>query len=51
MASLTDKVILVTGGSTGIGKATAAILAAEGATTVIFDVQDEAGEASTDAIR
>ena len=46
MASLIDKVILVTGGSTGIGKATAAILAGEGATTIIFDLQDEAGAAT-----
>ena len=50
MTSLVDKVILVTGGSTGIGKATSEILAQAGATVIIFDVQDETGEASAEAI-
>ena len=43
MTMLTDKVIVVTGGSTGIGRATAKILGAEGATVAILDVQDAEG--------
>lgn len=42
--TLTGRIILVTGGSTGIGRATAAILAQQGATVVIADVQDAEGE-------
>jgi NAD(P)-dependent dehydrogenase (short-subunit alcohol dehydrogenase family) len=38
-----NKVILVTGGSTGIGRATAKVLGAEGATVIIADVQDQEG--------
>ena len=44
MTQLTAKTILVTGGSTGIGRATAKILSSEGAKVIIFDVQDEHGE-------
>ena len=45
-----DKVILVTGGSTGIGRATAQILAREGATVVIADLQDAEGERTVASI-
>lgn len=45
-----DKVILVTGGSTGIGRATAQILAREGAMVVIADLQDAEGERTVASI-
>ncbi|MGE0484168.1 MAG: SDR family NAD(P)-dependent oxidoreductase [Gammaproteobacteria bacterium] len=43
MGLLDERVVLVTGGSTGIGRATARILAAEGATVIVADVQDDEG--------
>ncbi|OFW58667.1 MAG: short-chain dehydrogenase [Actinobacteria bacterium RBG_16_64_13] len=43
MGRVQDKVAIVTGGSTGLGKATCMLLAAEGARTVIADIQDELG--------
>ena len=42
---LQDKVCLITGGAAGIGKATAIKFAAEGATVVLCDVNEEAGNA------
>ena len=42
---LQDKVCIITGGSAGIGKATAVKFAAEGAKVVICDVNEEAGNA------
>ncbi|MFT4560553.1 MAG: NAD(P)-dependent dehydrogenase (short-subunit alcohol dehydrogenase family) [Gammaproteobacteria bacterium] len=51
MTMLTNKVILVTGGSTGIGRATSKILAAEGATVAILDLQDDEGAKTVEAIK
>ncbi len=48
---LEDKVILVTGGSSGIGRATAMVMAREGASVVVADVDIAGGEAVVDAIR
>lgn len=44
-------VALVTGGASGIGRATAQALAREGAAVMIADIQREAGEATAAAIR
>lgn len=47
---LAGKVAIVTGGAGGIGRATAAMLVAEGANVVIADVDDERGEEAASAI-
>jgi NAD(P)-dependent dehydrogenase (short-subunit alcohol dehydrogenase family) len=48
---LKDKVGLVTGASSGIGKASAAAMAREGAAVVLSDIDERAGEAAARAIR
>ncbi len=49
--ALQGKVALVTGGSSGIGRATARLLAREGAAVSVVDVDPEGGEATVREIR
>ena len=49
--SMTGKVALVTGGSSGIGRATALVFAREGASVVIQDIDAAGGEETVAAIR
>jgi NAD(P)-dependent dehydrogenase (short-subunit alcohol dehydrogenase family) len=51
MKRLDGRVALVTGSASGIGRATAERLVAEGAVAVVTDVQDEAGEQAAAAMR
>ena len=51
MKRLEGRVALITGAASGIGRATAERLAAEGSAVVVTDVQDEAGEQTATAIR
>jgi NAD(P)-dependent dehydrogenase (short-subunit alcohol dehydrogenase family) len=51
MRRLQDRVALITGGATGIGRATSLIFAGEGAAIVVVDVRDEESEATVTAIR
>jgi NAD(P)-dependent dehydrogenase (short-subunit alcohol dehydrogenase family) len=46
-----DKVALVTGGASGIGRASALLLAKEGAAVVVTDIQDDAGRDVVAAIQ
>ena len=51
MRRLEDKVALVTGGAHGIGAATAAMMAREGAAVAITDVADDEGEDLAERVR
>ena len=50
MGRVDGKVALVTGAAQGLGKADAETLAREGATVIMTDIQDEAGQAVADGI-
>ena len=50
MARFDGRVALITGGASGIGKATAKRIAAEGGSVVIADLQEEAGAAVVEEI-
>jgi NAD(P)-dependent dehydrogenase (short-subunit alcohol dehydrogenase family) len=50
MENLNDKVILITGGAQGLGKATSLILAQAGATVIIGDIQEEKAKVVVDEI-
>jgi NAD(P)-dependent dehydrogenase (short-subunit alcohol dehydrogenase family) len=48
---LLDKVILITGAGSGIGKSTAQLFASEGATVIVNDLQQDKGQETVDEIR
>lgn len=50
MISLEDKIAVVTGGSAGIGAATAELLAKMGARVVILDINEDAGKKTAERI-
>jgi len=50
MGRVQDKVAIVTGGSTGLGRATCLLLGREGARVAVTDVQDGLGEAVAEEI-
>jgi NAD(P)-dependent dehydrogenase (short-subunit alcohol dehydrogenase family) len=51
MSTSSDRVALVTGGASGIGRATVHRLASDGVTVVIADIDDEAGETAATELR
>jgi len=51
MNRLEGKVALVTGGAMGLGKSTCLLMAREGATVAVTDIDDEAGHGTVEEIR
>ena len=47
---IANKVFIVTGGASGLGEGTARMLAANGATVVVADLQEQTGQAVADSI-
>lgn len=51
MAALTDKVVLITGGGSGLGRATAVRAAQQGARLVLVDIDEDGMQATADEVR
>ena len=51
MGRLDEKVAIITGAGSGIGRASALLFAAEGAKVVVADLSEEAGQATVEAVK
>ena len=51
MGSLQGKTAIITGGASGIGRATALLLAREGAAVTVADLNETGGQAVVDEIK
>ena len=50
MKRMTDKIVIVTGAASGLGDATARLMATEGATVLLADIQDDRGRSVAEEI-